>query len=479
MKIRHRLTLWYFGVTLAILVSFSLGTYWAMKRLLFSALDDELAVVADAVERTYDPVTTSFRAADRASYVRGRYWRNLYLVVYDAAGERVFRSLLAESVTLDIPVDPASDGRGITIRESPSDLPPANARSGQRSEDFLTFRASYRRMSYEGTPVGWAAVALPIGDIEASMNHLFNVLLFGIVGVTLLAGAGSYLLTNQSLHPLSEITRNARQISHSRLSERIPVYNASDEFGQLSLVLNQLFERLQEAFESQQRFLADAAHELKTPLSVLRAHWESEINNPQLSLELKERIVQDTEMITRLNNLINNLLLLSKTEAIQSSFEFEEFRLDELLMEVIADAKMLAAGKSQNIHVGRLSEVTCSGDRSRLYQLFFNLFDNASKYTPEGGNIRLEMGGGDRWVTVAVEDDGPGIPPEDLPHIFKRFYRVRKDRGRKTGGSGLGLAICELIARAHSGSIDVKSELGKGSAFTVRLPISPATSDGR
>jgi signal transduction histidine kinase len=328
---------------------------------------------------------------------------------------------------------------------------------------------------YDARPVGWAAVALPIGDIEGSLNHLFRVLLLGVVAVTVMVGAGSYLLTNQTLHPLSEITQKARHIGHDRLGERIPVRNPSDELGRLSIVLNQLFERLQNAFESQQRFLADAAHELKTPLSVLRAHWESELNNPRFSLELKERIVQDTETITRLNHLINNLLLLSRTEAIQSSFEFEHLRLDALLGEVIADAKMLAETKSQEIDAGDVPPVELFGDRARLYQLFFNLLDNASKYTGEGGRISVRAQVDDSMVSVAVEDNGPGIPAEDLPHIFKRFYRVQKDRGRKTGGSGLGLSICELIARAHHGSIGVESVTGEGSIFTVRLPR-PASS---
>jgi signal transduction histidine kinase len=478
MKIRHRLTLWYFGITLAIVVTFSLGTYWGMRRLLFNALDDELSLVTDAIERSYDPATGAYRTGEWVAYARSRYFQSFYIIVYDEAGNCVFRSSLAEAVTLDIPLAEGGAAKGVILSGRSHDHGGAASGGEPAAGPEVTFRAISRLLSFNGHPAGWVAVAYPIGQLEASLGHLLKVLVIGIVAVLFAVGIGSYFLTNQSLRPLSEITGKARHIGRHRLNERIAVHNESDELGQLSIVLNQLFERLQLAFESQQRFLSDAAHELKTPLSVLRAHWESEINNPDLSLEMKKTIVQDTETITRLNHLINDLLLLSQTEETQSSFQFARIRLDALLEEVIADAGMLATMRSQDIVVGKLAEVEISADRARLYQLFFNLLDNASKYSPESGRIGLKMAVDDSWVTVAVEDNGPGIPAEDLPHIFKRFYRVQKDRGRKTGGTGLGLAICQLIVQTHRGTIDAASELGKGSTFTVKLPRLTAETDG-
>jgi signal transduction histidine kinase len=478
MKIRHRLTLWYFGVTLAIVVTFSLGTYWGMRRLLFGALDGELIRVTDAIERSYDPLTGAYRTGEWITFARSRYFQSFYVIVYNAFGDCVFRSALAQAVTLDIPLAKSGAAKGVTLSGHPAEQWGFGSDEETAEQRTVTFRAISRVMSVDGRPAGWVAVAFPIGQLEASLEHLFKVLVIGIIAVLIVVGLGSLLLTNETLRPLSEITRQAQRIGHNRLNERIAVSNESDELGQLSIVLNQLFERLQRAFESQQMFLADAAHELKTPLSVLRAHWESEINNPEVSLEMKKTIVQDTETITRLTRLINNLLLLSQTEATQSNFQFAPFRLDALLGEVVGDAGMLAAAKSQEIAVGGLPEVEVSADRTRLYQLFFNLLDNASKYTPEGGRIGLRMGVDDSWVTVAVEDNGPGIPAEDLPHIFKRFYRVQKDRGRKTGGTGLGLAICQLIVEAHGGSIEVDSELGRGTVFRVRLPRSISKTQG-
>jgi signal transduction histidine kinase len=286
-----------------------------------------------------------------------------------------------------------------------------------------------------------------------------------------LIGIGGFYLTTKSLRPIDIITNRARQISHSNLADRIKIYNEDDELGKLSIVLNDLFDRLHKAFISQQEFLADAAHELKTPLSVLRLHWESEINNPALTLDLKEKLVQDVETISRLSHLINNLLLLSKTESITANFEFKSLNLDEILSEVIADADILAKFKEQEIVIVDSSAAEISGDKLRLYQLFFNLVDNAVKYSPERENIYISLRVEGDSAIVEIKDNGSGIPPEDLPNIFERFYRVHKDRARKSGGSGLGLAISKLIVESHGGSIEVASELTKGSTFRVILPI--------
>ena len=186
---------------------------------------------------------------------------------------------------------------------------------------------------------------------------------------------------------------------------------------------------------------------------------------------MKELLLHDIETISRLSHLINNLLLLSKTEAMQANFESEPLRLDDILRDVEADGRVLAEAKSQRLMLSNLPEVMIRGDSMRLYQLFFNLVDNAIKYSPEGSAIELWLGVHTPWAIVGVKDNGVGIAPEHIPHLFDRFYRVQKDRARKTGGSGLGLAICKLIAELHHGTIDVTSVVGKGSTFIVKLPL--------
>jgi len=283
---------------------------------------------------------------------------------------------------------------------------------------------------------------------------------------------GAYYIIDKFLYPIKIITNKAQEISSSNLNERIEVKNEQDELGRLTQTLNNLLERLSNAFESQRSFMADAAHELKTPLSVLRAHWENELNNPKLDDKFKERLVQDVEQIGRLNQLINKLLFLSQTDDVYEKLDITSFRLDEFLRDIINDTRILADLKKQTIDKIELAPLTIHADQGQLYQLFFNLLDNAIKYTPEKGKIWLTLREVANQAEINIRDNGQGIETKELDKIFERFYRIDKDRSRKTGGSGLGLAICKLVVNAHKGSISVKSEPKKGTTFTIELPLS-------
>lgn len=472
MKIRVRLSLWYFFITLAILLVFNLGTYFTMNRLLISALDDELNIITTSIEFNYDPISDSFQNLEIEGYNINRHLKKFYLIIYNSSQKPIFHSPLATMISLNIPLVQQSQERGFTIEKKKKEIPSFQINGEKNLDDLIRFRAISRKLFYQSQQIGWATLAMPIGDVEESLDNLLKILISGSIFAVLLLAIGSYFLTRQSLSPVAVITRKAKRIGHSNLNERIEVYNKEDELGQLSIILNDLFERLQKAFDTQKQFLSDVAHELKTPLSILRAHWEGEINNPDLPNELKEKCVQDVETITRISHLINSLLLLSQTEEIQSNFEMVPLQIDELIHNVIEDAQILSEAKSQQLNIIDMKPLKIMGDKIRLYQLFFNLIDNAIRYTPEKGKIEVALIPDDQYAIVEVRDNGAGIPAIDLPHVFKRFFRVQKDRSRKTGGSGLGLAICKLIADAHNGIIEVKSEVGKGSMFRVMLPIS-------
>ena len=471
MKIRVRLSLWYFFVTLVILLIFNLGTYFTMNHLLVNALDNELNIITTSIEFNYDPMSDSFENLGIEGYNISRHMKKFYLIIYNSSQKPIFHSPLAAMISLNIPLVHQSREKGYTVEKRKREIPTFQINGGKDQNDLIRFRAISRKLFYQSQQIGWATLAMPIGDVEESLNNLLKILISGSIFAVLLLAIGSYFLTRQSLSPVAAITKKAKRIGHSSLDERIEIYNKEDELGQLSIILNDLFERLQKAFDTQKQFLSDVAHELKTPLSILRAHWESEINNPELPDELKAKCVQDVETITRISHLINNLILLSQTEEIQSNFEMVPMQIDEVIRNVIEDAQILSEVKSQQLKLINMKPLKITGDKIRLYQLFFNLIDNAIRYTPENGGIEVALIPDDHNAVVEVRDNGIGIPAEDLSNIFKRFYRVQKDRSRKTGGSGLGLAICKLIVDAHNGRIEVESEVDKGSLFRVALPI--------
>ncbi|GBD92930.1 signal transduction histidine-protein kinase BaeS [bacterium BMS3Abin05] len=467
MKIGYRFASLYFVITLIILLIFSLSVYFGMQRILLNTLDENLRFVVDSVEENYDPATDKFEYMDKEPEEADPFLE-YYVVIYDVSGRPIYKSAIAQKVSLKLPLSDRQTTRGrttrITVKEAVQWVHPD--RGGE-----ITFRAFNRKIYYKDRQIGWVTIARPIEGIDESLNKLAFVFSIAILGTVILIALGSYFMTKRVLFPIDIITRKANQISHENLNERIRNVRSNDELGALAATLNGLLDRLQNAFESRRQFMADAAHELKTPLAVLRAHWEEELNNPVLSMVIKEKLTHDIETLSRMNHLINNLLLLSQTENLQSNFTFHPVRLDSIIQEVALDASVLSDLKSQTLRTEQLPEVTIQGDRERLYQLFFNILENAIKYTPENGEIRILAERKDETVEVTIQDSGPGIPAKDLPYIFDRFYRVKKDRSRRTGGSGLGLSIARLIAKAHGGRITAESKTGVGSVFKIKLPV--------
>ncbi len=467
MNIKWRLTLWYVGVTLAIILALNISTYYGMRYLLYEARDAELEKMAANIEKRLNPATNRFEGLDKMpQFQQSQTSRYFHVSVYGADGKPLYRQSLSSRETFKVPLSNSGNSELHLLQEERVNLPTLEG----NAREVINFRAMSRKV-YNGQQfAGWINTALPIHDIENAMSDLFQTLLWGSLLVVLATGAGGYFLTRKALLPVREITQTARNISRTNLDQRVNIHNSRDELGELSVVLNELLERLQKSFNTQQSFLSDAAHELKTPLAVLRSHWEGELNNPDLPHNTKEKLVKDIETLSRLSYLINHLLLLSQTEEIQSNFKFDALRIDELIEEVVADAQILATEKEQVLEIVANNPFCIQGDRIRLYQLIFNLIDNAVKYTPSKGRIAISQKRTAEHLLIEVTDNGPGISQEHLPHLFNRFYRVDKDRSRKTGGSGLGLAICKLIAEAHGGIITINSEPGVGSSFCVKLP---------
>jgi len=466
-KIKNRLLLWYLSVALIALPFFSVSTYFGVRHLMLEALESEREAVINAVEGHFDPVSRTFQDLDLDNLWINVDMEESYMVIYDSDGQEIYKSPMADRIRLSMPMAKDEPEIVTILKHDSEEMPVFHPASSEQ----VRFQAVSRKLYHDNQVVGWLNVATSLDDIDDSLRHLLRILFATKVAALVLLLGGGYVIARKSLEPVAAITGKARRISSSNLGERIEVTDRNDEIGQLAVVLNNLLGRLERAFKSQQQFMADAAHELKTPIAILRTTWEDELNNPELSDTFKERLVSDVETITRLSRIINNLLLLSQTESIEKSFEFASLRLDDLVKDVVTDTTTLAKMKGQQIEHDNIQTAMVKGDRDRLYQLFFNLIDNAVKYTPEGGTITVSLDIDRGSAIVAVRDTGPGIPTIDLLRVFDRFFRVDRDRSRKTGGSGLGLAICKMIAETHQGHIKADSKPGEGAVFTVHLPI--------
>ncbi len=282
-------------------------------------------------------------------------------------------------------------------------------------------------------------------------------------------GAG-YLLARRALAPVSAMTARARQITADRLEERLPVDNAADEFGQLAAVINDALARLERAFDTLRRFTADASHELRTPLTAIRSVGEVGLRERRSEAEYREMIGSILEETERLTTMADSLLLLSRADAGRADLRPAAIGLADLAREVAADLDVLAEEKRQQVRVVATAEVDIVADRPTLRQAVLNLLDNAIKHSPEEATIEVVARRVATDAVLEVVDNGPGIAPEHLPHVFERFYRADKARSRASGGAGLGLAIAQWAVEANGGCIEVESEAGRGSTFRIVLP---------
>lgn len=274
-------------------------------------------------------------------------------------------------------------------------------------------------------------------------------------------------VTPSLFKPLDDIAAVARQITRTDdLSRRVPDPGRNDEFGDLARALNQTLEQIERLFQAQQRLLADVSHELRTPLTTIRGNLDL-MRHMGVADEESMDVIQDE--LERMTRLIGDLLLLARADSGGLPLERKPVELDNVLFDVYRQISRLE--NKVDVVVGEMDQACVVGDQDRLKQLLLILVDNAIKYTPESGRVTLSMLQVNGWAEVRVSDTGVGIPPEDVPYIFDRFYRVDKARTRAQGGAGLGLAIAKWVVQMHDGHIRVESKVGEGTTFVVRLPL--------
>jgi heavy metal sensor kinase len=357
----------------------------------------------------------------------------------------------------------------------PTDLT-APARDGKPALTKLFRDVDGRRECYLFTPPGECLlVGGPLKGLEAATRELawkLTALGAAVLAVGLLGG---WWLVTRAIRPIGQITSAADRIATGDLTERIQTAETESELGRLAAVLNTTFAKLEAAFAEQARFTSDAAHELRTPASVILAQTQLALRKPRTVEEYRDTIDMTHRAAKRMCALVESLLELARLDGAASSLEARPCDLAEIASESLEHIRPLADERGIILQAA-MPPAPCLGDPSRLAQILTNLLSNAVKFSRPGDQVTVQTTRSASEVAVSVADTGPGIAAHDLPHLFERFYRADESRNRSTGGAGLGLAICQMLAQAHGGSLSVESCEGRGSTFTLRLPIRDAAS---
>ena len=448
-SIKFRLTIRYLAVIMVLLLAFGTTAYFLLSRNLYQALDDSLKQRVSSISASieFDDGTVKYSGAPgelTSVYGAGGQLLSKYGPIESLQGisDMVSRALLGRD---SFKTSRTADGQGVRLYAAPDDLT-TNTRVAIVVGDL-------------------------IGDIQDELAAFRLVLAYSTLAVLFLAALGGFVMAGRVLKPIEKITSTAREIGGSALNRRILV-NADDELGRLASTLNDMIGRIEAAFERQKQFTADASHELRTPLSIIQAESTLALEKDRPAEEYRKSLELVSLEVRYMSAIIEKLLLLARSDSGQHILQdVEPLDLRTLLDDIEPDMRLLAEEKGLVFSLEMPVDVFVMGDRVKLRQLFINLIQNAITYTGRGGAVEVRLSKHKKKAEVVVADTGIGISEANLDKIFQRFYRIDKSRSRAAGGTGLGLSISKHIAEAHGGSIEVTSELGKGSQFRVTIPV--------
>lgn len=451
MSLKLRLTLLYMSLVGGILILFSVAVYALASLTLAAEIDVSLEQIWFELQKVTrisprgDVELTTINITFNQN-VLVQVWRNGQMIGGSTNAGQINRPLDELNVTTTNPVY-----RDVHIED-------------------LHLRVLSVPLLVSGRVFATFQIGTNMSVVDGTEKDLRRTLLVASIVAIVFAGVLSWIGTHRALRPLDAVTQTALQITTANdLSRRIPLVGpADDEVGQLVQSFNQTLGRLEELIDTQRRFVTDVGHELRTPLTVIKGN-----------VDLMRRIGADEEFfesieseVERLTRMVGDLMLLAQAESGKLPMARQMVDLDTVLLEVFRQMKVLAKDQIK-LKIGDIDQVLVCGDRDRLKQVLVNLISNAIKYTPAGGEVVVTLGKLGERGRLIVTDNGPGIPAEDIPHIFERFYRGEKSRIRSKDGKGfgLGLSIAYWIVKGHEGQIEVSSEMGKGTTFCVWLPL--------
>ena len=474
-SVRIRLTLWYTAAMTIVLVVLAAATYFVLRENVVRRADANAMELADSFLSTVDAELGDASKPDSvdegiAAAIAEHRFSDVLFVVFDPQGdvlgvsesarqtggsENLSREALASSLR---PQVSATDTfRSVRVGEHQYRSYMRHFSIDRQAATLFVLQSLHRQNEFLETLASTFAVVIPLA--------------------ILLAGAGGYLLARRSLSPVVMMSAQASRIGSENLYERLKVRNPRDELGQLAGSFNELLDRLSQSFERQRHFVADASHELRTPVAILCGEAEVTLGQEnRTEQEYRESLQILRDEAKRLKHIVEDLFTLARADAGQHPLAPSDFYLDELAAECSKNVRALALAKHIAVTCESGADLSIRGDEALLRRMLMNLLDNAIKYTPEGGTVSLcclQENGGYR---VSVADSGRGIPPELQPRIFERFFRADKARSRGEtggGGAGLGLTIAAWIAGAHGGSLELTRSTPEGSVFTLSLPKTP------
>jgi two-component system OmpR family sensor kinase len=453
-SLKTRIAVWYISLSTLVLVGLGVALYLIISH---SMMNDRRALIAQDLEKL--------------PHVAQRY------------GNRGVDRLLDEAQE-EIPLKPADEFVQIFRLDGVSVASSANLRGrslpfrpelASATSPFATISTSgdgspallgVSRIDINNAPY-FAAIAVSLESVRSIQRRLLITLVVSIPIAILLSLLGGAVLARQAIEPLDRMTNTAQQISAEHLNERIQLQHPDIELKRLAISFNEMLDRLDQSFKQIRQFTADASHELRTPVTILMGETDLALNGLLDYEECRAALSSRREELQRMSRIIDDLLTLSQFDHSQQTLHRKPVDFSDLVIEVCEQQRNQAKSKGVEFELTKTVPAMMDGDSSRLRQMVRNLLDNAIKYTPGGGKVSIELEQSNGNFEFRVSDNGIGIPPDDLPRIFDRFYRADKARTRAEGGTGLGLSIVKEIAEAHGGRVEVRSQMGTGTVLTV------------
>jgi heavy metal sensor kinase len=453
-SVRARLTLWYTAILALVLIIFSAVSYVLLAREIRAETDATLADTAHEFAAAFDPAD---HARGRDALLDFRY-SDREILVLSPRGDVVMTSKSRIGTNERNLIEAFVRGGRSGLQTIPG---------GEEGDGIRIIAAPINVLGTHYTVV----VARPLSEQADRLESAAHAVFFGIPVALLVAAAGGYLLARKSLAPVTVMSMKARQIGAETLDERIEIGNERDELGFLAVTLNGLLERLQGSFESQRRFMADASHELRTPIAIIQGEADVTLARRDRSADdYRESIEVMQRAARKLTRIVQNLFLLARGDAGRYPISMSRFYIGEIVSDCVRGMRSVAQARGVTLSCSVPEDKVIVADEELIHRLVLNLVENAVKFTPDGGRVNVALeDDGSRYV-IRVTDTGEGIAPSDRERIFERFYRGDRARPTNAGGAGLGLPIARWIAEVHGGELRLENSGSGGSEFVAVLP---------